>query len=433
MELKYGGNMKKAKPTPKQLDWANQEIGVIIHYDIQVFEQDYEFRKAWGYTPDVNVFNPTNLSTDQWIETACLAGAKYAVLVAKHCTGFSLWDTKAHEYSSMNSPIKRDIVRDFIESCKKYGVKPGLYYSLGTNAKFNVDAGYERSGEADKQSKYNEMVIKQITELWTNYGELYEIWFDGGIKSTEDGGADIKSLYEKYQPDAIKFQGSTISEINNLRWVGNEDGYASKDCYCTVTLDSQSDGIAEDRMLGVGSIDGKRWAPAECDTPNRKKQWFYKDGQERLVKSVILLKKRYLQSVGRNCNLLLGMVIDKRGLVPDKDRETFREFGETIRQMFCRPICDGANTTKRREIIINNINKPIRYIVIEENLKDGHTVNGYRLIGESNGKEKLLFKARVIGHKRIIEIKRPKIYQTIKLIIDDCIGETADIKMTIYE
>lgn len=425
--------MERVKPTTKQLDWANQEIGVIIHYDIQVFEQNYEFRKAWGYTPDVNKFNPTELNTDQWIETACLAGAKYAVLVAKHCTGFSLWDTKAHEYSSMNSPLKRDIVREFIDSCKKYGVKPGMYYSLGTNAKFNVDAGYERSGEADKQRKYNDMVIKQITELWSNYGELYEIWFDGGIKSTEDGGADIKSLYEKYQPNAIKFQGSTLSDINNLRWAGNEEGYASKDCYSTVTLDSQSDGIAEDKMLGVGSIDGKRWAPAECDTPNRKKQWFYKDRQERLVKSVKLLKKRYLQSVGRNCNLLLGMVIDKRGLVPDKDRETFKAFGEIIKQMFSCPICEETNTKSRREITICNISAPVKYIVIEENLKDGHTVNGYRLIVERNGKAKLLYEARVIGHKRIIELKRPKTYQTIKLIIDEYLGDIADIKMTIYK
>lgn len=425
--------MERVKPTTKQLDWANQEIGVIIHYDIQVFEQNYEFRKAWGYTPDVNKFNPTELNTDQWIETACLAGAKYAVLVAKHCTGFSLWDTKAHEYSSMNSPLKRDIVREFIDSCKKYGVKPGMYYSLGTNAKFNVDAGYERSGEADKQRKYNDMVIKQITELWSNYGELYEIWFDGGIKSTEDGGADIKSLYEKYQPNAIKFQGSTLSDINNLRWAGNEEGYASKDCYSTVTLDSQSDGIAEDKMLGVGSIDGKRWTPAECDTPNRKKQWFYKDGQERLVKSVKLLKKRYLQSVGRNCNLLLGMVIDKRGLVPDKDRETFKAFGEIIKQMFSCPICEETNTKSRREITICNISAPVKYIVIEENLKDGHTVNGYRLIVERNGKAKLLYEARVIGHKRIIELKRPKTYQTIKLIIDEYLGDIADIKMTIYK
>lgn len=425
--------MERVKPTTKQLDWANQEIGVIIHYDIQVFEQNYEFRKAWGYTPDVNKFNPTELNTDQWIETACLAGAKYAVLVAKHCTGFSLWDTKAHEYSSMNSPLKRDIVREFIDSCKKHGVKPGMYYSLGTNAKFNVDAGYERSGEADKQSKYNDMVIKQITELWSNYGELYEIWFDGGIKSTEDGGADIKSLYEKYQPNAIKFQGSTLSDINNLRWAGNEEGYASKDCYSTVTLDSQSDGIAEDKMLGVGSIDGKRWAPAECDTPNRKKQWFYKDGQERLVKSVKLLKKRYLQSVGRNCNLLLGMVIDKRGLVPNKDRETFKAFGEIIKHMFSCPICEETNTKSRREITICNISAPVKYIVIEENLKNGHTVNGYRLIGERNGKVKLLYEARVIGHKRIIELKRPKTYQTIKLIIDEYLGDIADIKMTIYK
>lgn len=425
--------MDKVKPTPEQLDWAAREVGVIIHYDIQVFEQKFEFRKAWGYIPDVSVFNPQCLNTDQWIETACLAGAKYAILVAKHCTGFSLWDTKAHDYSSAKSPCSKDIVREFIASCNKYGVKPGLYYSLGTNAKYNVDAGYERSGDPDKQRAYNDTVVQQITELWSQYGDLYEIWFDGGIRSTADGGADIKGLYEQYQPHAVKFQGSTISEINNLRWAGNEEGYAAVDCYSTVTLDSQSDGTIEDKLLGRGSLDGARWAPAECDTPNRKKQWFYKDGQDNLVKSAKLLKKRYIQSVGRNSNLLLGMVIDRRGLVPDKDRAVFKEFGDAVKEIYARPTAHAVNNADRNEISVKGIAAPIRYIVIEECLKDGHTIDGFRVIGKRKGKEKTLFAARVIGNKRIIDLKRPRYYESVKLIVDKSVGDTADLIMTVYE
>lgn len=129
-------------PSKAQQVWADSEIGVLIHFDMPVFEPEYDFRKDWNYYPPLSIFNPKELDTDQWIKASKAAGATYAVLVAKHCIGFSLWPTKAHEYSVKNTPWRNgqaDIVKDFIASCKKYGLKPGIYASTTANGFLKVD------------------------------------------------------------------------------------------------------------------------------------------------------------------------------------------------------------------------------------------------------------------------------------------------------
>jgi len=128
-------------PTKIHTEWADSEIVVLIHFDMPVFEPEYDFRKDWNYHPDLSIFNPKELDTDQWIEAGKAAGATYAVLVAKHCSGFSLWPTKAHSYSVKNTPWREgqgDIVKDFIQSCKKYGLKSGIYASTTANGYLKV-------------------------------------------------------------------------------------------------------------------------------------------------------------------------------------------------------------------------------------------------------------------------------------------------------
>ena len=89
-----GGHSDIVRPNKVQRDWAEAEIGVLIHYDMQVFRPDYVWRR-YGSHPDPSAFNPTDLDTDQWMEAAAALGARYAVLVAKHGSGFSLWPTEA--------------------------------------------------------------------------------------------------------------------------------------------------------------------------------------------------------------------------------------------------------------------------------------------------------------------------------------------------
>lgn len=400
-------------PTAAQLEWADREMGVLIHFDIPVYRPDFYFRDHWGEHLDASIFNPVQLDTDQWIKTAYEAGAKYAVLVAKHCTGFCLWPTEAHEYSVKNSPWKDgngDIVGDFVKSCRKYGVKPGLYYSIACNGYYNVDnPGKVLSGNDDEQKQYNEMVIKQVTELWTKYGELFEIWFDGGALPPEQGGPDILPLLLRYQPQAVCFQGpEDFPSI--LRWVGNEDGIAPNPCWSTTNLSTGSfDGTMQFAEVGVGDPDGCVWAPAETDMPNRKVEaygggWFWKEGEDHLLYTVDELVDRYYTSVGSNTNLLIGMVIDERGLVPDADVLQFSEFGREIKRRFEKPL---GETQGEGSSLTLEFDSPVKVnnIVLMEDISSGEHVREYRIDGMVDGEWKTLVNGLSIGHKRISRIE----------------------------
>jgi len=399
--------MNLVLPSKEQLIWANLEIGVIIHIDVQVFENNYEFREQWGHQPAAEVFAPMQLDTDQWMQTAKTAGAKYAVLVAKHCSGFCLWPTNVHDYSVKNSPWKNgrgDIVGDFFKSCVKYDIKPGLYYSASCNAYCDVDnPGIIQSSEnnAEKQQKYNEMVLAQLTELWTRYGDIFEIWFDGGCLPPEDGGPDIAGLLHKLQPNAIVFQGPPGTK-SLIRWVGNERGVAPEDCFSTVDFTPESFNGHDERIYG-GNPDGATWSPAESDIPNRyaKKTkhggWFWYPGEDDMVIPADELFEVYLKSVGRNTNLLIGMVPDNRGLIPEADAATFAAFGEKVREAFAKPLAEAdiANASDKYNYRLA-VPEGAKYLVLKEDISKGERVLGYSVNGSITGK--------CIGHKKIINL-----------------------------
>jgi len=409
-------------PSKTQLKWANSEIGAMFHLDFQVFEPGYQFRKDWNYHPDLSIFNPKELDTDQWLRAAKAVGATYAVLVAKHCSGFSLWPTKAHTYSVKNTPWRNgqgDIVKDFIASCKKYGIKPGIYASVAANAYFKVDnPGLVVSGTAEEQEKYKEVVKTQLTELWSQYGRLFEIWFDGGVLPPGKGGIDMLSLLEKYQPDAIAFQGP-YGYANNIRWVGNEDGVAPYPCWARADSTTSATGVVQIRGLN-GNPDGGFWCPGEADFPLRKNTsfqggWFWHEGEDGTIRGVDDLLERYIQSVGRNTNMLLGIVVDNRGLIPDADVKRLAEFGHTIKQEFSKNM---GFTSGEGYLFTVNLKVPakLKYVVIEEDISKGERIREYSIYGMRNGEWEPLGKGSCVGHKRI-ETLQGKIYSGIRLEI----------------
>ncbi len=408
-------------PTPAQQTWADAEIGAMFHLDVQVFEPEYKWRETRDYQPDASVFDPKELDTDQWIKAAKSAGATYAVLVAKHCSGFSLWPTKTHEYSVKNSPWKNgqgDIVKDFIASCIKYDVKPGLYASASANAFCHVDnPGLVLSGNPEEQKKYNEIVKTQLTELWTQYGELFEIWFDGGVLPPEKGGIDMLSLVEKYQPNAVSFQGP-YGYANNIRWVGNENGVAPYPCWARADSTTSATGLIQIKGLN-GNPDGAFWCPGEADFPLREHAfqggWFWREGEEHTIRGVDDLMDRYIQSVGRNTNMLLGIVVDDRGLVPNADVQRLTEFGDELNQQFSTSL--GSTKGKGNEFSIEfKSPQKINYVVIQEDISKGERVREYKLSGKIDGEWHLLSEGSCIGHKRIEEL-HGKIYTSVKLEI----------------
>lgn len=446
---------KLALPTKSQIEWADAEIGVIIHFDMQVFEPDYNFRKQWGYTPDAAKFNPIELNTDQWIETAKAAGATYAVLVAKHCSGFSLWPTKAHSYSVASSPWRNgqgDIVADFIRSCEKYGLRPGIYASASCNACLRVDnpgkvlvddpvflkqysASIEMQGRVgqpgggiwagpDAQKKYNAVVETQLTELWSNYGKLFEIWFDGGVLPPEEGGPDIVPILQRLQPDAVVF-GGPKDWPSLARFVGNERGDAPDPFWSsTFNLDA-FDGTAEVAGLG-GSPDGAVWAGGEADMPNRDQKkafqggWFWRNDDDQFLYSLDHLTECYFTSVARNTNLLLGMVIDPRGLVPEADRRRFAEFGQQINDIFSNPL---AKTNSEGASIMLDLPeaKKANMLMIMEDIAYGQRIRKFAVEACLNGEWKTVWNGSSVGHKRI-ERFTPLAASQLRLTIEESVG-----------
>ena len=397
-----------ASPTKKQLEYQDCEIGVIIHLDVQVFEPSYNFREQRGYTPSPSVFNPSMLDTDQWIDSAKAAGAKYAVLVAKHCSGFSLWPTKAHDYSVSSSPWRKgrgDIVGDFFASCKRHDIKPGLYCSAACNAYMNVDnPGRVLSGTPAKQMQYNTTVERQLLELWSNYGEVFEIWFDGGVLPPEKGGPDILPILERLQPDSVVFQGPSNCR-SLLRWVGNERGEAPYPCWSATDIITSEDGTTERGGLG-GSPDGSTCAPAESDMPNRDQHkafqggWFWREGEDHLLYSLDHLVERYYSGVGRNTNLLLGMVIGNRGLVPDADRKRFTEFGNEISRRFGKPVSHVSGEGEMIELTLSRA-ATISQAHIMEDISKGEHIRRYTLEAYCESGWCTLADGSCVGHKRI--------------------------------
>ena len=411
-------------PNEVQREWAEAEIGVLIHYDMQVFHPDYVWRR-YGTHPDPSTFNPTALDTDQWMEAATALGATYAVLVAKHGSGFSLWPTGAHGYSVRNSPWKDgkgDLVADFVASCRKYGLRPGIYANTNANGFLYADRGIVREDGPVSQQAYNAVVAQQLTELWSNYGDLFEIWFDGGVLTPKEGGADVLPLVRKLQPRAIAFQGPFGHE-NLIRWVGNEQGTAPDPCWATADSTTTSDGI-----LAVSGLHGRPdapfWCPGESDFTLRYNSsfeggWFWHEGQDSLLFSVDQLMEKYETSVGRNTNMLLGVVIDDRGLVPDADVQRMAAFGNAIRERYGTPAAERAGRGERLTLRTGAPLKTDR-IVLQEDIARGERVLAWHVQGtKTDGTVQTLCEGTNIGHKRIARFE-PVEVTALTLVVDTC-------------
>jgi len=425
---------KEVLPSSAHVAWAEAEIGALFHFDVVNFVPNYNWRN-WGSHPSASVFNPSSLDTDQWIKSAKAAGAKYAILVAKHGSGFSLWPTKAHDYSVSSAPWqsgKGDIVKDFIKSCEKYGLKPGIYASASANGFLHVDnPGTVQQGSPVTQEQYNEVVKTQLTELWTNYGKLFEIWFDGGVLPVKDGGPDLAPLLKKLQPDAVVFQGPNDAE-NLIRWIGNEEGRAPYPNWSRADVTTSATGTIVIEGLS-GSPDGAIWCPGEADFPLRtgwQGGWFWKkEGQELLTTEQLL--DSYYTSVGRNSNMLLGIVVDTSGLVPKEDVARLEEFGKALKHITATPLKSVSN--KRDKLISIDLGgkKDVNQIIISEDIREGEKIRKYIIEAMVDGQWIVIASGESVGHKRIQKFDKVKTSK-IRLNIIEYKGEPNIKNFSVY-
>lgn len=399
-------------PNAAQQAWHDMELGMFFHFDIPIYKQGWNWRSFVDF-PDPNLYQPQSLDTDQWMEAAKAMGAKYAIFVAKHCSGFLQWPSDLYPYGVKQSSWRNgrgDVVGAFVDSCRKHNIKPGLYASVSANGFLGVDnpglVNRGKGGDAAAQARYVKLCEQMMTELWTRYGDLFEIWFDGGAIPACKGGPDLVPILMKHQPQAIVFQGPAGTP-NLIRWVGNERGVAPYPCWSTANAGTSEGGTVE-KVVG-GAPDGRIWVPGECDVPVRNHDWFWTPDGEKKLYSVEQLMQMYENSVGRNCNLLLNANPGPDGLVPEADMRRYSEFGRELRRRFSTPLALTAGRGDTVELKLARP-QPVSQIVVMEEITRGERVRAYTVEGlTAGGAWTALCEGTSVGHKRIQTFARTEV------------------------
>ncbi len=396
----------KIKPTQKQLNFLNWEMGVFFHFGIRSF---FPGHVDWDGKPmPASAFNPTELDCNQWMRVAKSAGAKYAILVCKHHDGFANWPSKYSDYSVAQSPWengKGDVVEVFVKACRKNNMKVGLYYS---------PAQWGGAVKFSEPKEYDDYFINQISELLSNYGKIDYLWFDGcGSEDHEYDKDRIIKTIRGLQPDILIFS----MWDPDTRWVGNEDGYAD------MPNINERDAVAFSvNTTSDVAIEGFRYLPAECDLKLRT-AWFDCEANEDTIKSVDELVGIYEYSIGRGANMLLNIGPDCRGLIPEEDAARAKEFGDEIRRRYGNalkftPVCQNGN---RWSIKLDNepweSNTLVDTVVIEEDITEGEAVREFRILADMPCYHKpiCVYQGKTIGHKAIC---RFPVFRTAEITVE---------------
>lgn len=430
------GKEKREIPLPDsaQVVWQDAELAVLFSYDLHVFDGK-QYNQAYNRItpiPDVNIFNPRQYDTDQWIRTIKEMGAKIAILTATHETGFALYQSDVNPYCMKAlkwKDGKGDVVRDFVNSCRKYGVKPGIYIGIRWNSFLGVyDFMMPKDGtafQANRQMFYNEMCEGMTEELMSRYGDLAIVWYDGGGHGPELGGADVLPVVEKYQKNIVFYHNSQRADI---RWGGSETGTVPYPCWGTYPFPyshSKNQEIVfknNFHLLKTGDPEGGYYMPAMADAPLRgyagRHEWFWEPGDEAHIYPLDNLMDMYEKSVGRNATLILGVTPDDRGLVPEADSLRLAEFGAAIYERYGVPI---KKVSGKGNIYCIRMDRPthVTHLVIEEDIRYGERVRKYRIECLVDNNWKLLCEGSCIGHKRIERLQAPVEVTSVRLTIDD--------------
>ncbi len=410
------------KPTPQQLKWHNMEFYLFTHFGPNTFTD-----KEWGLGDEPeNVFNPTDLDCEQWCRVAKAAGAKGIIITAKHHDGFCLWPSKYSTHTVRESAWrngKGDVLKELSRACKKYGLKFGVYLSP-----------WDRNHPKYGTTEYNDVFVNMMKEIFANYAPIWEFWWDG---ANGEGPNGKKQVYDwnKFEKTIHSLSPNTIvfSDIGpNIRWVGNEHGFAGETNWNTLDTAgfTRGAGAPPQDTLNTGNVNGKAWLPAECDVSIRP-GWFYHKEEDEKVKTPEQLFDLYLKSVGRGANLLLNVPPDRRGLINANDSVALIGFKKLRDKRFTKNIAssakayliahnatrqapklnDGNNNTFEtlglpgHDSISLKLNKfsKLNCIVLREYLASGQHCKKFSLL-LMNKKHEILRKIEgtTIGNKRII-------------------------------
>ena len=322
-------------PSAAQLEWQKMEYNMFIHFGPNTFTN-----VEWGDgKEDPKVFNPTNLDCRQWVATAKAAGMKGVIITAKHHDGFCLWPSEYSTHTVRESAWKDgkgDLLKELSDACKEYGLKFGVYLSP-----------WDQNHPAYGTPEYNQIFSNTLDEVLTQYGEVFEQWFDGangegegGKKQAYDWSMFNNTVYRN-QPNAIIF-----SDIGpGCRWVGNEAGYVGETNWSRLDIEGFEPGLKAPHLdtLNQGNIHGAAWVPAETNTSIRP-GWFYSPDTDDKVKSLEELVDIYYTSVGRNSTFLLNIPPDRTGRIHKNDSIRLMELKDAIDESFKTNLAKGKAT-----------------------------------------------------------------------------------------
>ncbi len=423
-------------PTERQLAWHEMEQYAFVHFTTNTFTD-----KEWGYgDEDPAIFNPSHFDPEQWCRVFRDAGLQAVILTCKHHDGYCLWPSNHTEHSVKNSPWKNgqgDVVRELRDACDQYGLKFGIYLSP-----------WDRNHADYGREAYIEYYRNQLKEIFTSYGPIFEMWFDGANGGTGFyGGADErrnidkKTYYDwpttlemvrRMEPEVIFFSDAGP----DIRWCGNERGYISETNWNTIdadTLYAGKGGITE--LLNTGTEGGNSWIPAEVDVSIRP-GWFYHADQDDQVKTPEMLFDIYLSSVGRGSNLLLNVPPDRRGLIHENDVESLAGWKKLLDEAFHHNLASGKKATAdnvrggSEKYAAQNVTdgdketfwatddevttasltidlgekKKIKYIFVQEYIKLGQRVRTFEVEIDNDGDWKKVASSTTIGYKKILQL-----------------------------
>lgn len=407
-------------PNDRQLKIQQIKYYAFVHYTVNTFTG-----KEWGSGRESEaVFNPKKQDTDQWCRAFKAAGMKGVVLTCKHHDGFCLWQTKTTEHCIRNSPYKNgkgDVVRELSQSCKKYGLKFGVYLSP-----------WDRNSALYGTDAYNDFYIAQLTELLTHYGEIFMLWLDGACGADSDGKPKQKYDFERIWKTAVELQPNIVSSVcsPDVRWVGNENGLARESEWNVVPKvpywleNPQKDGIGtKSPDLGSREILQKfndfMWYPAEVDVSIRP-GWFYHASQTPRVKSLKRLMQIYYGSVGSNCLLILNVPPNKNGLISSHDVRRLKQVGKWLKKEDDNVIGSRWELSKdKTEINVTFQKQSVDRVRLSEDTTKSQRIESFKIY--ANGS--CVYSGTVVGFSKIAIFTKPVVTDSLTIKITSCRNE----------
>ena len=406
-----GAQVTPCGPTPSenQLRWQEMEMYAFIHYSLNTYTD-----QEWGFgNEDPSLFNPSQLDCRQWARVCKQSGMKGIIFTAKHHCGFCMWPSKYTDYSVKSSPWKQgkgDVVRELADACREEGLKFAVYLSP-----------WDRNHPEYGRPEYVTYFRDQLRELLTEYGDIFEVWFDGANGgdgwyggANETRRIDPKTYYEweetfrmirKLQPNCVIWNDG--GDRGDLRWVGNEAGSVGETNWSLLNKEGNVTG----NMLRFGLENGDSWVAAETNTSIRP-GWFYHETENENVKSLSKLMDTYYKSVGRNSCLLLNFPIAPNGRIHPTDSLRGIAFKKMIDEVFKTDLSKKAKKSEQGNTTLIEFKRPTSFnrFVAEEDIRYGQRVKKFSLDALVDGqwqqlKDELAENGNgltTIGHRRII-------------------------------